>query len=259
MSRNVVKLPGLLLPAIMFAVCVSARAQSDDPITARLNKAKEAYAASEEAFRKAVLGRLQAAEERATKAGNKAAVDQAVADREAFEANGTLPTSRRTNDLQNQRARARLDLLAAYNRAIADYTKRRMRPEADATEREMAEFRAKISGDQLKAGTVWRGEKRYLKGGPAGTHPFELRVTERRGDAFKGVITEEAMSHDVEGVVDNEKVSWKITRVRRGAYPGQPQSGVLDGDVIKLHFARRDGSGFLLVEAVGSIKLQKKK
>jgi hypothetical protein len=259
MSRNIVKFPALLLPTVVFVVGASVRAQSDDPITPRLNKAKEAYPDSEEAFRKAVVDRLRAAEERATKAGNKAAVDQAVADREAFEADCTLPKSLRINDLQGQRSRARLDLLAAYNRAIADYTRRRMRPEADAAEREMAEFKAKFVGDQLKAGTVWRGEKRYLKGGPPGTHPFELKVTERQGDAFRAVTTEEEMSHDVEGVVDNGKVSWKITRVRRGAYPGQPQSGVLDGDVMKLHFARRDGSGFVLVEAVGNIKLQKKK
>jgi hypothetical protein len=259
MSRNVAKVPGWLFPAAVLMVCISVRAQSDDPIAARLSKAKDAYAASEETFRKGVLDRLQAAEERATKAGNKAAVDQTVADRDAFEASGALPKSLKVADLQGQRTRARLDLLAAYSRAIADYTRQRMRAEADATEREMAEFKAKFSGDQLKAGTVWRGEKRYVKGGPAGTHPFELKVTERRGDAFKGVITEEAMSHDVEGIVDNDKVSWKITRVRSGGYPGQPQSGVLDGEVMKLHFARRDGGGLVLVEAVGSIKLQKMK
>jgi hypothetical protein len=60
-------------------------------------------------------------------------------------------------------------------------------------------------------------------------------------------------------MLDNEKVSWKNTRVRSGAFPGQPQEGVFEGDVLKLHFARRDGSGALMVEAVGSIKLQKKK
>jgi hypothetical protein len=68
------------------------------------------------------------------------------------------------------------------------------------------------------------------------------------------------MSHEVEGVVENNKVSWKITRVRKGAYPGQPQSGTFEGDVLKLHFARRDASGrFVMVEAEGIIKLQKKK
>jgi hypothetical protein len=149
--------------------------------------------------------------------------------------------------------------LTAYDKAISAFTKKRMRSEADAVEREMIEFKAKSSGDQLKPGSVWRGEKRYLKGGQAGVHPFELRVTDRNGDAFKGIITEESMSHDVEGVVENEKVSWRNTRVRTGSFPGQPQSGVFEGDVLKLHFARRDGSGTLMVEAVGSIKLQKKK
>jgi hypothetical protein len=254
-----VKSPLLLLPVLTLTICGAARAQSDDPITTDLTKAREAYAASEEAFRKAVLERLQAAEERATKAGKKAALDQAVAEREAFEANGTLPKSFKTNDLQVQRTQARLQLLTAYNKAISGFTKKRMRSEADAVEREMIEFKAKFSGDQLKPGTVWRGEKRYLKGGPPGLHPFELKVTERNGDTFKGIITEESMSHDVEGVVDNEKVSWKITRVRSGFYPGQPQSGAFEGDVMKLHFARRDGSGLLMVEAVGSLKLQKKK
>ena len=68
------------------------------------------------------------------------------------------------------------------------------------------------------------------------------------------------MSHDVEGVVENDNISWKITRVRNGAYRGQPQSGTFKGDVLKLHFARRDASGrFVMVEAEGIIKLQKKK
>jgi hypothetical protein len=257
--RDVVKSPILLLPALFLSTCGAVRAQADDPITADLGKAKEAYAASEEAFRKAVLNRLQDAEERATKAGKKAVLDQVVAERDAFETNGTLPKSFKTNDLQSHRTQARLELLAAYNRAVSGFTKKRMRSEADAVEREMIEFKAKSSGDQLKPGTVWRGEKRYLKGGPAGLHPFELKVTERSGDAFKGIITEESMSHDVEGVVDNEKVSWRNTRVRSGPYPGQPQSGVFEGDVLKLHFARRDANGILMVEAVGSIKLQKKK
>jgi len=257
--RKDVKFPLLLVPALFFSISSAVCAQADDPITAELNKAKDAYAASEEVFRKAVLDRLQAAEERATKAGKKAALDQVVAEREAFEANGTLPKSFKTNDLQNQRTQARLQLLTAYDKAISAFTKKRMRPEADAVEREMIDFKAKSSGDQLKSGTVWKGEKRYLKGGPAGLHPFELKVTERKGDAFKGIITEESMSHDVEGVVENNKVSWKNTRVRSGVYPGQPQEGVFEGEVLKLHFARRDGSGALMVEAAGSIKLQKKK
>jgi hypothetical protein len=249
----------LLVPMVLLSTSVAVRAQADDPITASLSKAKEAYAAAEELFRKAVLDRLKAAEERATKAGKKAAVDQIVAEREAFESTGALPTSFKTNDLQVQRTQARQRLLAAYDKAISGFTKQRKRSEADAVEQEMLGFKAQFSGDQLKPGSVWRGEKRYLKGGPAGLHPFELRVTERSGDAFRGIINEDEMSHDVEGKIDNEKVSWKIARVRRGAYPGQPQDGVFEGGVMKLHFARRDGRGAILVEAVGTIKLQKTK
>jgi hypothetical protein len=260
MKRNLVKSRTLLLSALLLSICGAARAQADDPVTEKLTKAKEAYTAAEDKFHKAVLDRLQTALERATKDGKKALVDQISAERDAFENNGTLPKSFKSNDLVGQRTRDRLELLAAYNRAVTEFTKKRMRSEADAAEREMIEFKARIAGDQIQSGTVWRGEKKYLKGGPAGVHPFELRVTERNGNEFKGIITEDAMSHDVEGVVENDKVSWKIARVRKGAYPGQPQSGTFEGDVLKLHFARRDGTGsVVMVEAVGTIKLQKKK
>jgi hypothetical protein len=249
----------LLFSAVCLLVCADARGQSDDPILAKLDKARQAYDASEEAFRKAVLDRLNAAEERAVKSGKKAAVDQVVADREAFEATGALPKSLKVADLQANRARARLELQTAFTKAVSDLTKSRRRAEADALEREAAAFKASFASDLVKVGTVWRGDKRYSKGGPAGLHPFELRVTERNGDGFKGIILEDAMSHDVEGTVSGDKVEWKIKRVRAGVYPGQPQSGTLEGDQMKLHFVRRDGSGGVQVEAQATIKLQKKK
>jgi len=249
----------LALPALWISLGVAVWAQDEEPIAAKLTRAKEAYAAAEETFRKGVLERLTAEEARATKAGKKAAVDQVIADREAFEASGTLPKSLKLTDLQAQRARARLDLTNAYKRAISDFTRKRMRVEADAAEREMAEFQSSVAGDQLKPGTVWRGQKRYLKGGPPGLHPFELRVINRNADTFKGIIIEEDMSHDIAGAVQGNKIEWKITRVRSGVYPGQPQSGTIEDDVLKLHFARRDGLGGMAVEAEGSVKLQKKK
>jgi hypothetical protein len=255
-----VRLPAfLLLSAVCLAYCGESHGQADDPILARLDRARQAYDASEEAFRKAVISRLNAAEERAVKAGKKADVDQAVADRKAFEATGALPKTLKVNDLQVQRTQARLELQTAFTRAISELTKNRRSAEADAVEREAAAFKAKIAGDLIKPGTVWRGDKRYIKGGPAGAHPFELRVTERVGDGFKGIIVEDTMSHDIEGTVSGEKVQWTNTRVRAGVYPGQPQSGTLEGEVMKLHFARRDGFGGVAVEAQATIKLLKKK
>jgi hypothetical protein len=255
-----VKLPAFLLLSVASLVARGdARGQADDPILAKLDQARRAYDASEEAFRKAVLGRINAAEERAVKEGMKAAVDQAVADREAFEATGALPSSLKVGDLQTQRTQARTQLQSAFTKAISDLTKSRRNAEADALEREAAAFKASFAGDLIKPGTVWRGEKRYIKGGPAGAHPFELKVTERSGDAFKGIITEDDMIHDVEGTVSSDKVQWKNTRVRAGNYPGQPQSGTLEGELMKLHFSRRVGGGGVPVEALATIKLQKKK
>src|SRR4051812_13798681 len=120
MGGNLVRFRSLIIAAVLSvaALAAHARAQGDDPIAARLEKAREAYEASEEAFRKAVLDRLPAAEERATKAGNKAGVDQAVADREDFEARGTTPKSLKLVDLQAQRKQARARLLDAYSRAV---------------------------------------------------------------------------------------------------------------------------------------------
>ena len=81
----------------------------------------------------------------------------------------------------------------------------------------------------------------------------------RSGDAFKGIITEDEMIHDIEGTVSGDKVERKNTRVRAGIYPGQPQSGPLEGELMRLHFARRVAGGGVPVEAQATIKLQKKK
>jgi hypothetical protein len=248
-----------ILSSVCLAYCGVATGQTEDPILAKLDKARQAYDASEETFRKAVIARISAAEERAVKAGKKAAVDQAVADREAFESTGALPRSINVGELQSQRNQARQELQTAYSKAITELTKNRRSSEAAAVERESAFFKARFAGDLIKPGTIWRGEKRYIKGGPGGSHTFELKVTERSGDAFKGIIIEDTMSHDIEGTVIGVKVEWKNTRVRAGIYPGQPQSGILEGDLMKLHFARQNGGGGVPVEAQGTIKLQKKK
>jgi hypothetical protein len=259
-----VKFPAFLLFSAACLTCSGeALGQADDPILAKLQAARQAYDDAEATFRKGVLGRIDAAEERAVKAGKKAAVDQAVAEREAFQATGALPKSLKVGDLLIPKTRTRDDLQAAYTRAISELTKERRSAEAETVEREAATFLARFAGEVIKPGTVWRGDKRYLKGGPTGPHPFELRVTERNGDAFKGIIFEDGMSqsHDVEGTVVENKVKWTNTKTRAGGYPGQPQEGTIEGDVMKLHFSRAKGGGGFPVEAEATIKLlaQKKK
>mgnify|MGYP001079831883 CR=1 FL=1 len=237
-----------------------AATQSGDPVLTALDQARQAYDASEEAFRKAVVDRLTAAEDRAVKAGKKAIVDQIGADRTAFETTGALPKSIKVTDLPTQRSQARHKLQAAYTRAISDLTKSRRAAEADAVEREAAAFQSKFAADLVKPGTVWRGDKRYLKGGRPGNHAFELRIVDRAGDSFRGVVIEDPdMTHDVEGTVTNDRIEWKNTRTRVGIYPGQPQKGTFEGETMKLHFAGRQKFDNLPVEAEATLQLQKKK
>ena len=129
------------LSLLLLTICFVPRgllfAQESDPIAERLEKAKRSLEDKENEFHADVLERLHATQERATKAGNKRLLDQVESDRLAFEKDGTIPVSIRTSDFIGKRSAARRSLVAAYEKAIADYTKKQRKSEADAVELEL--------------------------------------------------------------------------------------------------------------------------
>jgi hypothetical protein len=111
-------------------------AQGNDPIGSRLDKAKQGYRAKIDVYRDLVNKRLDEAEGRAIKVGNKELADLIEQERVTFNRSEVVPTSINPSDLVARRDAARRLLVTAYGRAVQDYTKTNRRDLATAVESE---------------------------------------------------------------------------------------------------------------------------
>ena len=130
-----------------------ARADDAEGVKKKLAEAKKAYADEAEKFQKAVTDLLDKREADARKAGNKKAVEQAKAERFAFETQGELPAMCPPALLTQVRtARAKLD--AAFTAAVKEHVRLKEDVEAEAIEKEQHQF-------QL-ASAILFGKRTYL-------------------------------------------------------------------------------------------------
>ncbi len=132
-----------LLPiaALLFAVAGLCSAQADDAdaVKEKLFQAKKTYDTETQKFRQAVAEVLDKREADARKTGNKKGVDQAKAERKAFEETGELPMTVPLAVLKSMvTARANLD--RAYAAAVKEYVKLKEDSAAEAAEKEQAKF-----------------------------------------------------------------------------------------------------------------------
>ena len=207
--------------------------REDDPIADKLGKARGAFEAREKDFRDEILKRLQASYNRAVREGNKKLVDRIEAERLAFEKAGALPESIRTSDLTPRWERARAAMVVSYKKAISDYTKKRMKAEADAVEKELQRFIAAGADDGLREGTIWRGFGGHTDW-PGERYEFELAITERKGNSFKGIETHKGgeIVREIRGTVDSGHFRFNFTRVIKGFPIEEPVVGTIRGDAM---------------------------
>lgn len=134
-------MPRLLCAAALFALAAGlcpARADADE-VKEKLFQAKKSYDAEVLKFKKAVGDLIDRREDDARKAGDKKAVDQAKAERKAFEDGGELPAALPAAAKQ-QIAAARADLDRAYTAAIKAYLLLKEDSAAAAAEKEQQAF-----------------------------------------------------------------------------------------------------------------------
>jgi hypothetical protein len=124
--------------AIALVVC-PARADDAESVKKRLAEAKKVYTDAVETFRKAVTDHLAKREEDARKAGNRKLVDQAKAERTAFEVGDEVPANC-PPALLTQMKTARADLDAAFAAAVKGYLLLKDDTAAEATEKEQQQF-----------------------------------------------------------------------------------------------------------------------
>jgi hypothetical protein len=138
----------LIALALGTATCVTARAD-DDPAKAKLDDAKRQYREQVEKLRQTVLDALEKKEAVARDKGDKKAVDQVKAERDAFTDRDVAPKSM-AGDYGKDLARARAAMVAAYEAAVKDFTKAKKDDEAGKAEEELKAFRKEITA---KSGT----------------------------------------------------------------------------------------------------------
>ena len=124
----------LLLTAALLGISASVRAD-DATIRLKLNAGKSAYEADAEKIRKSVLEFFDKKDEVARKAGNKPAVEQIKAERQAFEDSGIAPADLPAK-LREETLLARMRLDAAYHSAIREHLIARRDSDAADVEKE---------------------------------------------------------------------------------------------------------------------------
>lgn len=125
--------------AIAFALIPSLARSEDDLVRAKLDKAIEAYDKQLEKYTAAVTAFLESRENAARNKGDRKAVDQIASERAEFERTSKQPSLLPRN-ISAQLSSARLNLEAAYNVAVREYTKIKEDEKALATQKQLEEF-----------------------------------------------------------------------------------------------------------------------
>jgi hypothetical protein len=111
-------------PALAFVLMLPALTLADDPIAARLEKARAQYETEGEKIYAAVADAFQKAETQARRSGDKAKVDALKSDKAAFELTAAPPKSvPLSTSLQSRIKANRTAIVAAYAAAVKEYTK----------------------------------------------------------------------------------------------------------------------------------------
>lgn len=190
-------MPALRISFATLLVCTSlAIAQSPDPIKAKLDKAQDVYLKEMTDYRQSVLDHFEEREAVARKAGNKKAVDQVKAEREAFEKNGQLPQVVAAT-FKPKSASIRAKLEAAYTVAVKEYTKEKLDKEAAAVEKSLAEFKSRFQDDKIAPASVTTKDdlRKFLSGSQWEWGPKENLTLKPDGDAHNpGWVTREGWS-----------------------------------------------------------------
>jgi hypothetical protein len=142
----------LMILAVCAVMPFSAWAD-DDPIKAKLDEAKHQYYKTADKLHKNVLDELEKKEAAARDKGDKKAVDQVKADREAFTERDVVPKFI-ANDYSKDLSRAQSALVSAYETAIKDYTKAKNDSEATKIEEELKQFKKDIAPKATTAAKV---------------------------------------------------------------------------------------------------------
>ena len=129
----------LFASVLLLFASLCANARDDDPVKAKLTKAKEAYAKEMDQYQTEVTAYFDKREEAARKDSNKKLVDQILAERKTYEDLGDLPKAAPL-ELRQKAATAKTAMEAAYATAVKEFTKAKKDEDAVLTEKQGQAF-----------------------------------------------------------------------------------------------------------------------
>jgi hypothetical protein len=237
-------------------------AAGPDPIRESLDKARAEFQAEMGAGRKKLLEALDQAEQAARQGGHTKVVDEIKDEREAFEKRDVLPRGAVAREYQQQRARARAALDAAYVAAAAAYTKGNRDAQAEAVDRERRRFDQDVPLDAFQPGTVWKGNTEIVVVGTNERNVIlsALTVLERDGHSFRARFDDGNSIREVHGTVTAQhQIAWHARDVRpiQGG-PGDDHAGKFTDTAIQLKAEWVRPKDKKVVVAVTKLQLEKK-
>jgi hypothetical protein len=237
---------GVCVAYVLVSVVPALRAADDDPVLAKLDKAKAAYHADIEKYQVGVAASFDRQEEAARKNGDKKLIDQLKSERQAFVENRELPKVAPAA-FKFQLSSARSSLEAAYRNAVKEYIKSKQDDEAAAIEKEWDVFKtggAVVASGPFQPKSVWMNDMPRML----------LTVTERKGETFRATFEAEGeIERVVTGTVKDGEISWlaKDVRANKGSAGGD-NHGTITTDKVgdKIDFVWRvdnDHSGTFML------------
>lgn len=234
---------------------------TQEPIKAKLDAARVVYKTVDEDLRTQILERFDAAETRAADAGDTAAVNQVGEERASFERGNPWEfKSIDAGDLQPKHDAAVRSWAAALAEASRSYTRKRMKAETQAVQKELSllneDSRAKAANKSfaaLQPGSRWLGKRTWSDGASAAR--YELIVQVREGDRFRGETITNDNHQEIVGSLRDGEIQWELLNPTR---PGQMHyyKGTIKDDVISLTYHGTRAPG-VPVEGTAEVKLEK--
>jgi hypothetical protein len=232
------------MKALTLLLCIYATPNvnaDDDPITKRLNAAQATYDRERDKYHRAINDQLERQVEAGRKSGNKRLLDQANAEREAFNRQGKAPNATPAITIKNFTA-ARRAMEANLLQAIKDYTRAGDDSAAAKTDKALKSFRLSMDGcstGELQPGSKWEGIIIFNDtkgGGPRGRSvSYSLDLADNDGETWSGKSTQNLHNvSELTGTISKGTVTFTTNKQMRG-------KGVISGNHLRMSFENQQG------------------
>jgi hypothetical protein len=170
------------LPCVLFTLLVSVAVAGDDedPVKARLEKAKEAYKSAREKNKEFLIDHLTKQEESARKAGKVEQVEKTKKALEAYQKGGPLPDGLAAN-VRQRFTSARVAMDNAFAAAVREYVKAKKDDLAADVQKDWDAFKIDVSDDPTVVRILNKKSEKYATISKGSNEPKVLQYPSATG------------------------------------------------------------------------------